>query len=142
MKKKIPRNAPCPCDSGKKYKKCCYDKDFIWVQDEKGNIYKQVSMSQELDEVFLGQRQAFMEKHGREPGPDDYIFFEAPPLEHVEHETVNAMKRAKINPALIYAYEKTGRLVTEENKKLIPDEDLEEWEAAIDEYYELHDTED
>ena len=20
---KIPRNAPCPCDSGKKYKKCC-----------------------------------------------------------------------------------------------------------------------
>ena len=22
--KKIPRNDPCPCGSGKKYKKCCY----------------------------------------------------------------------------------------------------------------------
>lgn len=25
--KKIGRNDPCPCGSGKKYKKCCYDKD-------------------------------------------------------------------------------------------------------------------
>lgn len=24
--KKISRNAPCPCDSGKKYKKCCLNK--------------------------------------------------------------------------------------------------------------------
>jgi uncharacterized protein len=24
---KIGRNDPCPCGSGKKYKKCCYDKD-------------------------------------------------------------------------------------------------------------------
>ncbi len=24
---KIGRNEPCPCGSGKKYKKCCYDKD-------------------------------------------------------------------------------------------------------------------
>jgi len=24
---KISRNAPCPCGSGKKYKKCCLDKD-------------------------------------------------------------------------------------------------------------------
>ena len=22
--KKIPPNSPCPCDSGKKYKKCCF----------------------------------------------------------------------------------------------------------------------
>ena len=25
--KKIGRNEKCPCDSGKKYKKCCYDSD-------------------------------------------------------------------------------------------------------------------
>ncbi len=24
---KAKRNDPCPCGSGKKYKKCCYDKD-------------------------------------------------------------------------------------------------------------------
>jgi uncharacterized protein YecA (UPF0149 family) len=27
-KKKIGRNAPCPCGSGKKYKKCCLDKNI------------------------------------------------------------------------------------------------------------------
>ncbi len=27
MSKKIGRNDPCPCGSGKKYKMCCYDKD-------------------------------------------------------------------------------------------------------------------
>ena len=26
-KRKIGRNEPCPCGSGKKYKKCCLDKD-------------------------------------------------------------------------------------------------------------------
>ena len=28
MNKKICRNDPCPCGSGKKYKKCCIDKDL------------------------------------------------------------------------------------------------------------------
>ena len=26
--KRISRNAPCPCGSGKKYKHCCYGKGF------------------------------------------------------------------------------------------------------------------
>ena len=30
-RKKIPRNAPCPCGSGRKYKNCCYGKAFDWV---------------------------------------------------------------------------------------------------------------
>ena len=28
---KIPRNAPCPCGSGSKYKKCCLKKQQIQV---------------------------------------------------------------------------------------------------------------
>lgn len=27
---KAGRNDPCPCGSGKKYKKCCYGKDVPW----------------------------------------------------------------------------------------------------------------
>jgi len=38
VKKKISRNAFCHCGSGKKYKKCCEDKDFEWVEDEDGNL--------------------------------------------------------------------------------------------------------
>jgi hypothetical protein len=26
---KIGRNDPCPCGSGKKYKKCCFEKDEV-----------------------------------------------------------------------------------------------------------------
>jgi SEC-C motif len=34
--KKLSRNASCPCGSGKKYKTCCWDKGFEWVEDERG----------------------------------------------------------------------------------------------------------
>ena len=27
-KEKVPRNAPCPCGSGKKYKRCCLNKNI------------------------------------------------------------------------------------------------------------------
>ncbi len=32
---KIKRNDPCPCGSGKKYKYCCYQKDYRQVQPQK-----------------------------------------------------------------------------------------------------------
>src|SRR5262249_11760646 len=75
---------------------------------------------------------------GREPGPDDPVFFDMPPLEHVEHQTVEAMKKAGIDPAIIYAYEKTGLLVSEQNQHLIPESDLDEGDAAIREHEEKH----
>ena len=51
---------------------------------------------------------------------------------------VEDMKKAGIDPAIIYAYEKTGRLVTEQNQKLLSDADLDEWNAAIEEYEAKH----
>jgi hypothetical protein len=44
------------------------------------------------------------------------------------------MKAAGLDPALIHAFEKTGLLVTEQNHRLIPENDLAEWDAAIEEY--------
>jgi hypothetical protein len=32
-RRKVPRNAPCPCGTGKKYKHCCYGQD---VEDDLG----------------------------------------------------------------------------------------------------------
>ena len=48
------------------------------------------------------------------------------------------MKAAGVDPAFVYAFEKTGLLVTEENQHLIPDADLAEWDAAIEEYEAKH----
>jgi len=134
--KKISRNDPCPCGSGKKFKKCCIDKDFDWLEDADGNIFKSIPMSGDMVDVLQNQRAAFVENYGREPGPDDPVFPDMPHPEHLEHEMVEMMKRANIDPAKIYAFEKTGRLVTEENQDILTEADLMEWEAAIDEYEE------
>ena len=125
-RRKVSHNAPCPCGSGKKYKKCCWGKGFDWEEDESGNLFKSAPISPEIAEVLNEQRRKFIEKHGREPGPNDQIFFDKPPLEHIEHQMVEAMKKAGIDPAIIYAYEKTGRIVTEQNQHLLSDSDLDE----------------
>jgi hypothetical protein len=135
-RKRISRNDPCPCGSGKKYKVCCINKGFEWQEDDQGGVFKSVPMTDEVADVLAKQKQKFIEKFGREPGPDDPVFFDAPPVEQVEFQMVQAMKKAGINPAIIHAFEKTGLLVTEENKHLISDKDLAEWDAAIHEYEE------
>ena len=132
--KRFPRNGRCPCGSRKKYRDCCYDKGFEYLVDEDGTILKSLPMSDGLAEIIEEQKRKFQEEHGRELGPNDKLFFDAPPLEHVEHFMVEAMKKAGLDAAIIYAFEKTGLLVTEENQHLLPEKDLAEWEAAIEEY--------
>jgi hypothetical protein len=139
-RERISRNAPCPCGSGKKYKHCCYGKGFEYVEGEAGGVYRSAPLSDEMKAVLDAQRQKFIEKYGREPGPHDPVFFDMPPLEHVEHEVVQAMQAAGLDPAYVYAYEKTGLLVTEQNQHLIPEQDLDEWETAIREYEAKHGT--
>jgi len=56
----------------------------------------------------------------------------------VRASTVEAMRAAGIRPALMYAYERTGLIVTKENRSLMSAADLDEWEDAIAEYDETH----
>jgi hypothetical protein len=128
---RISRNAPCPCGSGKKYKPCCYGKG---VEDEADTVFRSTPVSPEVREALAQLRQEFVAKHGREPGPDDLLFPDLPHPEHLEAMMVEDMKAAGLDPALIYAFEKTGLFVTERNQNLIPDEDQAEWDAAIEEY--------
>jgi hypothetical protein len=138
-RKRLSRNAPCPCGSGKKYKQCCYHKGFQWQQDDQGRLYKSMPLDDEMIDLLQQQRQKFIDRHGREPGPDDAVFFDAPPAEHLEFRTVQAMQQAGIDPAFIYAYEKTGGLlVTEENQYRISTQDLAAWQAAVEEYRTEH----
>ena len=37
-RKKLSRNSPCPCGTGKKYKHCCYRKGFDWEEDDAGTV--------------------------------------------------------------------------------------------------------
>ncbi len=136
MTKKISRNAPCPCGSGRKYKHCCIDKGFDWVERENGSIGRQIPLDDDLEKMLSQQRQRFVEEHGREPGPEDLLFFDTS-QEEIETQMDEALAEAGIQPELIYAYKKTGRMVTELNVQYLTDEELQEWEDAINEYYEL-----
>jgi hypothetical protein len=89
----------------------------------------------EVADALEQQRRKFVERRGREPGPDDPLLFDLPPLEHVEHQMVQAMHEAGLDPAFIYAFERTGLLVTEQNQHLIPEKDLDDrciwaWDEA------------
>lgn len=50
---------------------------------------------------------------------------------------VEAARKAGLDQALIYAFRKTGRIVSEENAGHLSAEALEEWQAAVQEYRAL-----
>ncbi len=100
---------------------------------------RSISMPAEMEEAFQEQRKRFTEKFGREPGPDDPIFFDPDadtpqPISEQKYteELVEAMREAGIDERYIKAYKKTGLLVTEENIDLLTPEELAEFEAALE----------
>lgn len=104
---------------------------------------KSIPVPPETLELTREQQAAFRQKFGREPGPNDPIFFDpdanTPQPVNIEAYTqtmIEAMENAGISGALIYAFQKTGRLVSEENQKFLTDAELKEWNDAIAEYYE------
>jgi len=134
-KRKLSRNAQCPCESGKKYKDCCITKRFQWLVDENSIFYRSMKMHPKVAAALRQQERRFVETFGRKPRKDDPVFFDMPSATEVEERMVDVMAKAGIRPELIYAYIKTrGLIVTAENRDLIPDKDLAEWQAAIDEF--------
>lgn len=92
-------------------------------------------------EIIRNQQVKFKEQFGREMGPDDKIFFDAPPVEQLEHQLVQAMRKAGAHPALIYATEQTGRIVTEANQHLLTKAERKEWNDCVTRYCREHDIE-
>jgi hypothetical protein len=95
-------------------------------------------------ELLERQRAAFRAKFGRDPGPQDPVFFDpgATDPRPVDEDTlvatvIAAMKASGIDPAKIHAYSRTGMLVTSQNVGQWSAEDLDEWQAAIEEYKAL-----
>ncbi len=48
---------------------------------------------------------------------------------------MNAMAEVGGDPALVYAFHKTGVYVCEENEKRLANDSLRAFDAAVDEYY-------
>jgi hypothetical protein len=73
-------------------------------------------------------------------GGNDYVFFQDvynSSEEEVKERLIGYMEKAHIHPEFIYAFKKTGLLITQENIKKVPDVDIEEWKEAINEYFRI-----
>lgn len=97
-------------------------------------------------EAIAKQKQLFRERFGREPGPDDPLFFDPDAsipqfLSDDSQETtwkilLQAAAESGMPPAIVYAMNKTGRIVTEDNSQFLTDAELQEWNDAVDEYHQ------
>ena len=105
------------------------------------NKHRTVKMTPEVSQIIQDQLRQFREKFGRAPGPKDPIFFDPDadvpkPIseDRLREQTIAAMAQVGIDPRKIYAYRKTGLIATEENWRLITEEDRRAWEEAVAEY--------
>jgi len=99
-----------------------------------------VEMTPEVADALRQQKQSFKEKFGRDPDPNDPLFFDPDADtpqemsgEKIDEVAIEAMVKAGIDPAYIYAFKKTGLLVTTDNWDKLSPEDQAEWMAAISE---------
>jgi len=134
---KIGRNEPCPCGGGREYKRCHYQPGGSVSVGDDGSLGVSIPMNDDMRAILLEQRRKFVERFGRQPGPNDRIFFDAPSKEELDDALLEAMTTVQAPPEMIYAYRKSGRLVTSENRKFVPAAALQAWDDTIAEYFEL-----
>ena len=110
-----------------------------------GEPEKIIPINHETAEIIAQQKKLFREQFGREPGPDDPLFFDpgvaAPQFLSDEStdeiwKTLSQAGDSRIDPAIVYAMNKTGRMVTETNVHFLTDTELQEWNDAVDEYHQ------
>src|SRR5664279_3267218 len=104
---------------------------------------KAVPLNAEAQRAIQEQLRKFREKFGRDAGPEDPIFFDPDAdtpqpiskagLDEMTGQILSAAGKAGVRPELIYAMRKTGRIVTASNQDLLTDDEMREWQDAIEE---------
>lgn len=103
MPKKIGRNDPCPCGSGKKYKHCCLRSDRSEIGSTKLN-----DVLPKLSGLKAPKIKAFLEKHDGAPIMDYLIALQLNPqnhgknlrIEHLSQLTVASLGKSRVAPNL------------------------------------------
>lgn len=95
-----------------------------------------------LEVIINEQLKAFIKKFGRPPREGEPVFFDPDkdvPTELSEKIFDDAMESflEGAPPHIVYAYEKTGRVLLAELRDTYPPEFVAEYDAAIEEYFEL-----
>jgi hypothetical protein len=132
--KKLSLDAICPCGSNKKYRHCCTKKNFEWLTNSKGKIYRRIPIHPEVKKLIIEQKKKFIRQFGRNPSANDPLFFDKISLREIDQTFAEVILKTGLDPAFLYAYQKTGLLVWEGNLSLLPDKDIKEWKAAVREF--------
>jgi len=111
--KKVGRNDPCPCGSGRKYKKCCLNGNRPTLRRER--VPPRPKSAQ---------------------GSHPFIPVNEPQFE--QKATVDAMRNAGVREEVIYAFLRTGRFISPEARAVYDEQTLAEWDAAIEEWKNDH----
>jgi integrase len=122
---------------------------MAYFKSHKKGKSKAVPLNAEAQRAIHEKLRKFREKFGRDAGPEDPIFFDpdvdtpqpisTAGLDEMTGQILSAAGKAGVRPELIYAMRKTGRIVTESNQQLLTDDELQEWQDAIEEYLALVD---
>jgi hypothetical protein len=106
---------------------------------------RKIKINHQLADALEGQAEAFRSKFGRDPGPGDPIFFDPEAsqpqfrteaqMKAMQEQMCEIMRRTGIDRAFIYAFRKTGRILTTENMRYLTRAELKEWNDAIEEYH-------
>ena len=107
--------------------------------------YRRVRMNKDMVRILEEQKQRFRAKFGRDPRPEDPVIWDesaaepTPASEEDIHKTIlSALIAAGSPPEFTYAFDKTGRLVTENNMHLLTPEEYQEWIDAVEEFRRLN----
>jgi hypothetical protein len=151
MQKRADKMMPCHAAAGHRRLKLMAKRLAQGIGGRKrshqvGEAEKIIPINHETAEIIAQQKKLFREQFGREPGPDDPLFFDpgvaAPQFLSVESQEeawkslLQAAGDSEIDPAIVYAMNKTGRIVTETNAQFLTDAELQEWHDAVDEYHQ------
>lgn len=133
---KVGRNEKCPCGSDKKYKQCCYNKGFDFVQ--KGHeIVRIQPVGEEFQSAAGKIYEEYLKRLERAPGAGDPIaiwqFYHG--QDEMTEQICEAMKMAGIDAAKIWAYKKTGLMIVGGEEDKYTEFDINEWDDAIEEFY-------
>jgi hypothetical protein len=109
-----------------------------------------IPINREIAEIIAQQKKLFREQFGREPGPDDPLFFVPSVVvpqflsdestDEMWKSLLQAADNSGLDPATVYAMNKTGRIVTEANLEFLTDSELQEWNDAVNEYRQKIET--
>lgn len=144
IRKKYPPNLPCPCGSSKQYKYCCVDSGVDFELNARGEVCTQLPMCEQMTAAPEQQWQTCIDTDVEQRIDDeltlmrsDYLNILSGCIESSYCDIMNALLEANIKPEVIYAYRKTGLLLTDSSLPMASEQSISEWNDAIDEYFRL-----